>query len=263
MVFEYPSHTATDNVLMAAVLAKGTTVIENAAREPEVADLAAFLGRMGGRIRGAGTSRIEIDGCDELHPAPEPHRVVPDRVVSATLFAAVGVAGGDILVEDARIDHMDMVVRKMGEIGVAVTQTPEGLRASAEGRLHSVDVATLPVSGRGHRLQAVPGDHAVRGRRRRASSPRTSFRAASATSTSCAAWVRTCAPRATTPWCGACAGYRVPRCAPPTCVPVPPWCWPGWWPRARRWCPGAGHIDRGYEDLAATLRSLGADVSRA
>jgi UDP-N-acetylglucosamine 1-carboxyvinyltransferase len=147
VVFEYPSHTATDNVLMAATLAKGTTVIENAAREPEVSDLAAFLTRMGARIRGAGTSRIEVDGCDELRPSADPHRVIPDRVVAATLFAAVGLAGGDVTVEDARVDHMDMFIRKMGGIGVTVTQTPDGVRATADGRLHSVDVATLPYPG--------------------------------------------------------------------------------------------------------------------
>ena len=147
VVFEYPSHTATDNLLMAATLAKGTTVIENAAREPEVSDLATFLTRMGARIRGAGTSRIEVDGVDELRPGAEAHRVISDRVVAATLFAAVGMAGGEVTVEDARVDHMDMLIRKMGEIGVTVTQTPDGLTAQASGRLHSVDVATLPYPG--------------------------------------------------------------------------------------------------------------------
>lgn len=145
VVFEYPSHTATDNVLMAAVLAKGTTVLENAAREPEVADLAAFLTAMGARISGAGTSRIEIEGVDELRPAT--HRVIPDRVVAATFFSAVGLTGGDVVVADARADHMDMLVRKLGEMGVRVSATPEGLRAQSDGLLHSVDVATLPYPG--------------------------------------------------------------------------------------------------------------------
>jgi UDP-N-acetylglucosamine 1-carboxyvinyltransferase len=145
IVFEYPSHTATDNVLMAAVLAKGTTVIENAAREPEVSDLARFLTTMGARIRGAGTSHIEVEGVDELAPAQ--HRVIPDRVVAATFMAAVGLAGGEVVVEDARADHMDMLVHKLGSMGIAVTQTPEGLRVVSEGRPHSVDVATLPYPG--------------------------------------------------------------------------------------------------------------------
>ena len=147
VVFEYPSHTATDNVLMAAVLAKGTTVIENAAREPEVSDLADFLTHMGARIRGAGTSHIEVDGVDELHPSPRSHRVIPDRVVAATLLSAVAMAGGEIVIEDGRPDHMDMVLRKMSDLGVTVTEGPEGMRATSSERLHSVDVSTLPYPG--------------------------------------------------------------------------------------------------------------------
>ncbi|HEY7947396.1 MAG TPA: UDP-N-acetylglucosamine 1-carboxyvinyltransferase [Acidimicrobiales bacterium] len=145
VVFEYPSHTATDNVLMAAVLAKGTTVLENAAREPEVADLAEFLTAMGARITGAGTSRIEVEGVDELRPTC--HSVIPDRVVAATFFAAVGLAGGDIVVVDARANHMDMLLRKLGEMGVRISPTPDGLRAESDGRLRSVDISTLPYPG--------------------------------------------------------------------------------------------------------------------
>lgn len=145
VVLEYPSHTATDNLLMAAALAKGTTVIENAAREPEVADLARFLTAMGARISGAGTSRIEVEGVDELAPAR--HTVVPDRVVAATYLAAVGLAGGEIVVEDARVDHIEMLVRKLAAMGVEIEQRPEGLAAAATGRLHSVDVSTLPYPG--------------------------------------------------------------------------------------------------------------------
>ncbi len=136
---------ATDNILMAAVLAKGTTVLENAAREPEVADLAEMLTAMGAKIRGAGTSRIEVEGVEELHPTT--HRVIPDRVVAATFFAAVGLAGGDVVVVDARANHMDMLLRKLGEMGVTVTPTPEGLRAESDGRLRSVDISTLPYPG--------------------------------------------------------------------------------------------------------------------
>lgn len=145
IVLEYPSHTVTDNLLMAAVLAKGTTVIDNAAREPEVRDLADMLSGMGAVIRGAGTSRMEIEGVGALHPAA--HRVVPDRVVAATFLAAVGLAGGEVVVADARADHMDMLLRKMRDMGVTVECGPDGLRASASGRLRSVDVSTLPYPG--------------------------------------------------------------------------------------------------------------------
>ncbi len=145
LVLEYPSHTATDNLLMAAVLAKGTTVIENAAREPEVCDLARMLTAMGATVRGAGTSRIEVEGVGELHPTR--HSVVPDRVVAATYLAAVGLAGGEIVVEDARHDHMEMLLRKLESLGLRTEQAPEGLRAAMSGRLHSADVATLPYPG--------------------------------------------------------------------------------------------------------------------
>ena len=145
VVLEFPSHTATDNLMMAAVLAKGTTVIENAAREPEVADLAAMLNRMGARIVGAGTSTMEIEGVDELLPVE--HTVIPDRIEAATWVAAVGIAGGEVTVEGARPDHMDMVIQKMGSMGVRVSPASGGLWASCSARLSAVDVATLPYPG--------------------------------------------------------------------------------------------------------------------
>jgi UDP-N-acetylglucosamine 1-carboxyvinyltransferase len=151
VVLEYPSHTGTDNVLMASVLAKGTTVIENAAREPEVADLADFLNAMGAEITGAGTSRIEVEGVDALHAAT--HAVIPDRLVAATFLVAAGMCGGEVVVEDGRPDHMDMLIRKLAATGIEITQEPEGLRAARDGEsghghsLRSVDVATLPYPG--------------------------------------------------------------------------------------------------------------------
>ena len=147
VVLEYPSHTGTDNVVMAAALAKGTTVIENAAREPEVRDLADFLNAMGARVSGAGTSHIEVEGVGELHPAS--HSVIPDRLVVATFLAAAGLTGGDVVVEDGRPDHMEMLIRKLVGMGIVITQEPDGLRATRDGttRLGSVDVATLPYPG--------------------------------------------------------------------------------------------------------------------
>ncbi|HET6794854.1 MAG TPA: UDP-N-acetylglucosamine 1-carboxyvinyltransferase [Acidimicrobiales bacterium] len=145
IVLEFPSHTATDNLLMAAVLAKGTTVIDNAAREPEVSDLAAFLNRMGARVAGAGTSTIEVEGVDELSPVE--HEVIPDRVEAATFLAATGLAGGEVVVAGARADHMDMLIHKLGDMGVRVSHTSEGLWVAARGRPHAVDVATLPYPG--------------------------------------------------------------------------------------------------------------------
>jgi UDP-N-acetylglucosamine 1-carboxyvinyltransferase len=145
VVLEYPSHTATDNLLMAAVLAKGTTVIENAAKEPEVTDLADMLCAMGAVVRGAGTSRVEIEGVDELHPTR--HTVVPDRVVAATFVAAVGIAGGEVTVADARPEHMEMLLRKVAQMGVVTEMGPQGLRVCAAQRLIAADIATLPYPG--------------------------------------------------------------------------------------------------------------------
>jgi UDP-N-acetylglucosamine 1-carboxyvinyltransferase len=145
ILLEFPSVGATENILMAAVKAKGKTVVENAAREPEIADLAAFLNRMGASIVGAGTSTIEIEGVEELSPVE--HEVVPDRVEAATFLAAVGIAGGEVVLEGARPDHMDMLVQKLGEMGVRTSPTGEGIWASAPRRLRSVDVSTLPYPG--------------------------------------------------------------------------------------------------------------------
>jgi len=145
VVLEFPSVGATENVLMAAVRAKGATVIDNAAREPEIADLCAFLTRMGARIVGGGTSTIEIEGVDELSPVD--HTVIPDRIEAGTFLAAVGVAGGEITLEGARPDHMDMLIRKLGDMGMRVSPSSGGLWAQAKGRLRSVDVSTLPYPG--------------------------------------------------------------------------------------------------------------------
>ncbi len=145
IVLEFPSHTTTDNLIMAAVLAKGTTVIENAAREPEVVDLASFLDSMGAKIDGAGTSRIEIEGVEELSPTQ--HTVIADRVETATFLAALAVGGGEIDLVGGRFDHLDMFIEKLGEMGVRISPTSSGLWASSPGHIQSTDVATLPYPG--------------------------------------------------------------------------------------------------------------------
>ncbi len=145
IVLDYPSHTTTDNLMMAATLAKGTTVIDNAAREPEVCDLADYLNAMGASVRGAGTSRLEIDGVESLSPGV--HVVIPDRVVTGTLLAAAAITGGEVVVVDGRYDHMEMYVSKLRTMGAQVDQRPEGLWTAGPVRLRSVDVATLPYPG--------------------------------------------------------------------------------------------------------------------
>jgi UDP-N-acetylglucosamine 1-carboxyvinyltransferase len=145
LFLDFPSVGATENALMAAVLAKGETVIENAAREPEIADLAAFLNRMGANVVGAGSPTITIEGVDELSPVE--HEVIPDRIEAATFLAALGVAGGEIVIEGARPDHMDMLMQKLGDMGVRTSSHPDGVWGMARGRLQATDVSTLPYPG--------------------------------------------------------------------------------------------------------------------
>ena len=145
VTLEYPSHTATDNLLMAAVLAEGRTIIDNAAREPEVEDLGHQLQAMGATIQGLGTSLLTIDGVAELSPAR--HDVVTDRVVSATYLASGLITGGSVRVVDARPEHMVMLLRKLEAIGAEVYEGADGVEVKARGRLKAVDVATLPYPG--------------------------------------------------------------------------------------------------------------------
>jgi UDP-N-acetylglucosamine 1-carboxyvinyltransferase len=145
VMLEFPSVGATENLLCAAVLAKGTTVIENAAREPEVTDLAAFLTRMGAHVLGAGTSTIEVEGVESLRPADS--EIMCDRIEAGTLLMACGIAGGEIELVGVRPDHVEMVVMKLCEMGMRVSPTSDGLWARAPQRLNAVDIATLPHPG--------------------------------------------------------------------------------------------------------------------
>jgi UDP-N-acetylglucosamine 1-carboxyvinyltransferase len=145
ITLEYPSHTATDNLLMACVLADGRSVIDNAAREPEVEDLGRQLIAMGARIEGLGTSRLTIDGVAELGPCA--HRVVTDRVVSATYLASALITGGEVRVLDARAEHMEMLLRKIDAMGAHVGSEGEGILVTGPARLKACDVATLPYPG--------------------------------------------------------------------------------------------------------------------
>ena len=130
---------------MAAVLAEGRTVIENAAREPEIADLVNFLNSMGAQIIGEGTSTIQIEGVDNLSPIE--HTVIPDRIEAATYMAALGMTGGQIVIEEARLDHMEMLVEKLNEMGMEIDQVDGGVSVCVSKRLRSVDLATLPYPG--------------------------------------------------------------------------------------------------------------------
>jgi UDP-N-acetylglucosamine 1-carboxyvinyltransferase len=154
--FEYPSVGATENVMMAAVLADGITIIENAAREPEISALAGFLDSMGARVMGAGTGRIVIEGVDELHPTE--WTVMPDRIEAGTFLMATAATGGDVTVTNALPEHLKIELEKLREMGVDVSATPgsPGIRVKVDdpASLSGVDVATLPFPGFATDLQA-------------------------------------------------------------------------------------------------------------
>ncbi len=142
---DFPSVGATENLVMAAALAKGTTVVDNAAREPDLVDLCHLLVEMGARIDGIGTSTIEIEGVEELHPAT--HVTVPDRIVAGTFAVAAVMTQGDVTVRRARPDHLEIPLEKLAQAGATVTPLPDGLRVSMDRRPRAVDVVTLPYPG--------------------------------------------------------------------------------------------------------------------
>ena len=147
ITLDFPSVGATENILTAAVVADGVTTINNAAREPEIVDLAMFLSSMGARITGAGTPTITITGVEQHALSPVTHRVVTDRVQAATYMAAVAMCGGDVFVRHAIPAHMEMLLSRYADMGVSVVPDADGIRVSCDGRLHSIDVATLPFPG--------------------------------------------------------------------------------------------------------------------
>jgi UDP-N-acetylglucosamine 1-carboxyvinyltransferase len=145
IVLDFPSVGATQQLMMAAALAEGTTVIENAAREPEVGDLATLLTAMGARLHGVGTDRIEIEGVRELHGAV--HRIVPDRIEAGTLLVAGAITQGDVRVTDMVPAHVAAVLSKLEECGVAVEVGPTWVRARGQGRARPTDIVTSPFPG--------------------------------------------------------------------------------------------------------------------
>ncbi|MFX3687404.1 MAG: UDP-N-acetylglucosamine 1-carboxyvinyltransferase [Paenibacillus sp.] len=136
---------ATQNIMMAATLAEGVTVLENAAKEPEIVDLANFLNGMGAIVRGAGTGVIRIEGVEKLSGVT--HTVIPDRVEAGTYMAAAAISGGDVYIEGAISDHLGSVIAKLEEMGVTIQPDENGVRVIADRPLKAVDVKTLPYPG--------------------------------------------------------------------------------------------------------------------
>ncbi|HHQ7191672.1 TPA: UDP-N-acetylglucosamine 1-carboxyvinyltransferase [Staphylococcus aureus] len=142
---DFPSVGATQNIIMAASLAKGKTLIENAAKEPEIVDLANYINEMGGRITGAGTDTITINGVESLHGVE--HAIIPDRIEAGTLLIAGAITRGDIFVRGAIKEHMASLVYKLEEMGVELDYQEDGIRVRAEGDLQPADIKTLPHPG--------------------------------------------------------------------------------------------------------------------
>ena len=145
ITLDYPSVTATENLLFAAVRARGVTVIDNAAREPEIADVANCLVAMGAQIQGAGSSTIEIEGVDELSPTD--HTAVPDRIEAGTWAAGAVATQGDVTIENARPEHLELFLSKLRDTGTDVSVSDAGLRIRQSTRARAVDFVTLPYPG--------------------------------------------------------------------------------------------------------------------
>ena len=146
IIFQRVTVGGTENAMMAASVAKGETVIENAAREPEIGDLASLLREMGARIEGDGTSTIQIQGVTELHGAT--HRVIPDRIEAGTFFLAAAITGGELQVSNCRCEHLQALFDKLRQAGVSVTESPDNLvTVAAAGKLKAVDIRTAEYPG--------------------------------------------------------------------------------------------------------------------
>jgi UDP-N-acetylglucosamine 1-carboxyvinyltransferase len=142
VTLDYPAATGTENVLLAAVCAKGVSILENAAADPEVVDFAECLVEMGADIRGIGTGRIEVHGVDHLHGAR--HRAMPDRINAGTFAVASAMTGGDVFLKEARSEHFEIVLAKLEVAGAIIERRPDGVRVQGPDRLIAVNIRTLP-----------------------------------------------------------------------------------------------------------------------
>ncbi len=150
---DFPSVGATENIMMAASLAVGTTILQNAAQEPEIVDLANFLNEMGGKVRGAGTSVIHIEGVKEMHGTS--HSIIPDRIEAGSYLLMAAAAGGNVLVRNVITAHLKPVLAKMEEAGIDFTEEEEGIRVIGDGVYQAVDLKTQVHPGFSTDLQAL------------------------------------------------------------------------------------------------------------
>lgn len=142
---DFPSVGATENIMMAATLAEGTTIIENVAKEPEIVDLANLLNKMGANVKGAGTGTIRIEGVNVLFGAD--HTIIPDRIEAGTFMVAAAITGGNVLVKGAVPEHLSSLIAKMEEMGVTILEEGDGVRVIGPEQLKAVDIKTMPHPG--------------------------------------------------------------------------------------------------------------------
>lgn len=143
--FDFPSVGATENIMMAASLAEGTTILENVAEEPEIVDLANYLNKMGAKIRGAGTDTIRIEGVDKLHGAD--YTIIPDRIEAGTYMIAAAMTGGDVVVENVLPEHQKPLIAKLREAGAVVEEDIDKVRVIGKNQMKAVSIKTLPYPG--------------------------------------------------------------------------------------------------------------------
>ncbi|MGX1191812.1 UDP-N-acetylglucosamine 1-carboxyvinyltransferase [Metabacillus sp. SLBN-84] len=142
---DFPSVGATENIIMAAALAEGTTILENVAKEPEIVDLANYINAMGGKVRGAGTGTIRIEGVEKLTGVK--HHIIPDRIEAGTFMVAAAITGGNVLVRGAVPEHLASLIAKMEEMGIQITEEEDGLRVIGPEKLKAIDIKTMPHPG--------------------------------------------------------------------------------------------------------------------
>lgn len=142
---DFPSVGATENIMMAAVLADGETIIQNSAEEPEIVDLSTFLNKMGANITGAGTDTIRIEGVKDLKATT--HQVIPDRIEAGTYMVAAAITKGDIIIENVILEHIRPAIAKLQEVGIKIIEGQNKIRVYSEGIIKSVDIKTLPYPG--------------------------------------------------------------------------------------------------------------------
>lgn len=145
ILLDFPSVGATENLIMAAALVPGTTIIRNAAREPEIVDLQNFLNRMGAKIRGAGLDTIRIEGVRNLRNVE--HKVIPDRIEAGTFMVAAGISRGDVFIENVVTEHLQPVIAKLREIGIEILPCQSGIRVVGKGSFQPSDIKTMPYPG--------------------------------------------------------------------------------------------------------------------